>query len=69
MINQKNLQKKSIAGKFAELTHTSKKRAMRDFSIVSLLIDSKSFKDLDITEQEQEYLAEKKQEIIASLKL
>jgi replication factor C large subunit len=69
MINQKNLQKKSIAGKFAELTHTSKKRAMRDFNIVSLLIDNKSFKDLDITEQEQEYLTEKKQEIIKALKL
>jgi len=67
MINQKNAKKKSVAGKFAELTHTSKKRAMKDFNILSLIINSQSFKDLDLTEQEQEYLAEKKQEVLYSL--
>lgn len=67
MINQKNFQKKTIASKFAELTHTSKKRALRDFNIISLIINGDSFKTLDLTEQEQEYLAEKKQEVIHSL--
>ncbi len=67
MINQKNAKKKAIAGKFAEVTHTSKKRAMKDFNILSLIIDSGAFKDLDLTEQEQEYLAEKKKEILTIL--
>jgi replication factor C large subunit len=67
MINQKNSQKKSVAGKFAELTHTSKKRALLDFNIISLLIDKEAYKTLDLTEQEQEYLVAKRQEILHSL--
>jgi replication factor C large subunit len=68
MINQKNTHKKSLAGKFAELTHTSKKRALKDFNILPLLITENAFKELDVTEQEQEYLMEKKQEILSSIK-
>lgn len=67
MINQKNSQKKSIAGKFAELTHTSKKRALKDFNVISLLMDEAVLKSLDVTDQEREYLAEKRQEVVHSL--
>lgn len=67
MINQKNAKKKAIAGKFAELTHTGKKRALGDFNIISLIINPESIKALDLTEQEQEYLTEKRQEVLHSL--
>jgi replication factor C large subunit len=67
MVNQKTAKKKSIAGKFAELTHTGKKRAIKDFKMLSLIIDDKALKELDLTDQEKEYLAEKKQEVILSL--
>jgi len=67
MINQKNSKKKSIAGKFAELTHTSKKRAMKDFNTLSLIVNESSQKFLDLTEQEIEYLNEKRQEVLHGL--
>jgi replication factor C large subunit len=67
MINQKNQQKKTISGKFAELTHTGKKRALGDFSIIAMLIDESASKILELTEQEQKYLEEKRREIIHSL--
>jgi len=62
MANQRNAKKKSIAGKFAELTHTSKKRALRDFSILALITDTKTISSLNLSDQEQEYLIEKQQE-------
>ena len=67
MVNQKNARKKSIAGKIAELTHTGKKRALKDFNTLVLILDESSIKYLDLTEQELEYIAEKKQEILNSL--
>lgn len=67
MINQKNARKKTIASKFAELTHTSKKRAMRDFNILSLIIDEDASKTIQLEDEEKVYLAEKKQEVLASL--
>lgn len=67
MMNQKNAKKKSIAGKFAELIHTGKKRAMKEFNTLALIIDEQSSKEIDLTDQEKEYLAEKKQEILYSL--
>ena len=67
MINQKNIRKKSIAGKIAEFVHTSKKRAVKDFSILSLLIDDAAMKSLNLSEDELEYLKEKKAEVLYSL--
>jgi replication factor C large subunit len=67
MMNQKNAKKKTIAGKFAEFTHTSKKRAIKDFNMLSLIVDETSLKNLDLTDQEKEYIAEKKQEVLLSL--
>jgi replication factor C large subunit len=67
MINQKNSKKKSIAGKFAELTHTGKKRAARDFNIISLLINEDIIKELNLEDAEKEYLSEKRAEVLHSL--
>ena len=67
MVNQKNAKKKSIAGKLAEFTHTNKKRAIKDFNMLSMIFDEKTLKGLDLTEQELEYIAEKKQEVLHSL--
>ena len=67
MINQKNAKKKSIAGKFAELTHTSKKRAQKDFALITLITDENISKHMDLSEEESEYLNEKKSELLFSL--
>jgi replication factor C large subunit len=67
MVNQKNAQKKSIAGKIAEFIHTSKKRALKDFNTLSLIFDEKTLKGLDLTEQELDYIKEKRQEVLHSL--
>lgn len=67
MINQKNAKKKSISGKLAELTHTSKKRALHDFNILTLIADDNTKKQMNLSEEEIEYLAEKRQEIVLSL--
>jgi replication factor C large subunit len=67
MANQRNAQKKSIAAKLAELTHTSKNRAIRDFSILAIITDEHSMKDMNLSEQEIEYLLEKKQELKSQL--
>jgi len=56
MANQKNIRKKSIAEKFATFTHTSKKRAMRDFFLIALILNQKAAKQLDLSEQEEEFL-------------
>jgi hypothetical protein len=63
MANQKNAKKKAIAGKLAQLIHTSKKTALKDFPILCLIIDKDTEKQLDLTEQEQEFLEEYKGEI------
>ncbi|MDP1729241.1 MAG: hypothetical protein Q8L27_03505, partial [archaeon] len=67
MSNQRTAKKKSIAGKLAELTHTSKKRAIRDFNILAIITDDNTKKQLNLSEDELEYLTEKRQEIILSL--
>jgi len=67
MINQKNAKKKSISGKLAELTHTSKKRAQKDFNILALITDDNTKRQMNLSEEESEYLAEKRQEVVLSL--
>lgn len=66
MINQKNAKKKSIAGKFAELSHTSKKRAQKDFAFISLIFNDNLAKQMDLSEEELEYINEKKAEVLYS---
>lgn len=72
MINQKEAKKKSIAGKIAEAMHISKKTAMKDFTTLTLILDEKAIKSLNLSEQELEYLQERKTEakeqIIAKIK-
>ncbi len=67
MMNQQNIRKKSISGKLAELIHTGKKRAMNEFNTLALLIDEDTMKTMNLSEEELEYLKEKKSEILYSL--
>jgi len=60
MNNQNNARKKTIAEKYAEYTHTSRKRAMKDFFLISLILDKESAKKLDLSEQEKDFLYERK---------
>jgi replication factor C large subunit len=69
LISQRDAKKKSIAAKFAELTHTSKKKAMRDFNILSIIMDNQAISSINLSDQEQEYLTEKKQEVLSEIKL
>lgn len=57
LINQKTQQKKSIAEKYAKLTHTGKKRALKDFNIIKYIIKNPDItQKLNLTEQEIEFL-------------
>jgi hypothetical protein len=67
MINQANQRKKSIAGKFAELTHTSKKRAQKDFPFITLIANDDMTRSMSLSEEESEYLNEKKAELLYAL--
>ncbi|MFH1501194.1 MAG: replication factor C large subunit [archaeon] len=60
MINQKNIKKKSIAGKYAKFAHVAKKRALSDFNIIRIIIkDNQDIqKRLDLSQEEIEYLKE-----------
>jgi len=69
LINQKNQKKKSIAGKFAELTHTSKKRAQKDFFLISMIFNENFLKEIDLSEDELAYIQEKQAEIKNNLKV
>jgi replication factor C large subunit len=63
MANQRNAKKKTIAAKIAELTHTSKRTAIKDFNILATFIDDKTIAEMNLSEQEIEYFYEKKQEL------
>ena len=55
--NQKTEKKKTIAKKYARLVHCSMRRAMRDFSLLMpILQNSKVQKQLDLSEEEIEFL-------------
>jgi len=56
--NQKYAKKKSIAGKFAKMTHISKKRALREFFILPYILTKESRKKLDLSEDEEKFLDE-----------
>ena len=67
MANQRNAKKKTIAAKLAELTHTSKRTAINEFSTLLLVADEATIKEMNLGEQEVEYFNEKKAELIAEL--
>lgn len=56
MANQRNIQKKSIAEKYAEYTHISKKRALGDFFLIALILNDNMVRKLGLSEQEKEFL-------------
>lgn len=58
MINQKNIQKKSIAEKISYHLHISKKRVMKDFPLIKQIIQNKpeTQKKFDFSEDEIEFL-------------
>jgi replication factor C large subunit len=59
MSNQRNAKKKSIAAKYAEYAHISKKRALREFFMISLTLNHYKLLDkLQLSEQEREFLLE-----------
>lgn len=60
MTNQRNAKKKSIAQKYAEYVHISRKRALRDFFLVALTIDEDIMQKLNLSDQEKEFLIEYK---------
>ena len=69
LANQKNAKKKSIVSKYAEISHMSKKKAMKENFYLSLIIDKAAEKDLDLDEKEIEYIQEKRGAIIVANKL
>lgn len=57
--NQKIVQKKSIAKKYAHLVHCSTKRALRDFSLLRPVLQQQDVqKQLRLSEEEMEFLRE-----------
>jgi replication factor C large subunit len=67
MANQKNAKKKSIVKKYSEQTHISIKKAMKESFLLPLILNNKQVqKELDLDENEQEYLLEKQGAIIVA---
>jgi replication factor C large subunit len=58
--NQKKDKQKKISKKYAKYAHCSVKRAMKDFSMIQLILKKYSIqKELRLTDEEMDYLAEK----------
>jgi len=66
LANQKNAKKKSIVTKYAQMSHMSKKKAMKESFFLPLIIDKQTEDKLDLDENEREYLQEKRGAIIVS---
>jgi replication factor C large subunit len=64
--NQKNIKKKSIVTKYAQYSHMSKKKAMKEYAFLPLILDRKAEDRLDLDENERQYLEEKKGALIVS---
>lgn len=69
LANQKNAKKKSIMSKYAEISHMSKKKAMKENFYLSLIINKATEEELDLDEKEREYIQEKRGAIIVANKL
>jgi replication factor C large subunit len=59
--NQKYAKKKSIAAKYAKEVHISKKRAMREFFLLPLILNKEARKKLKLSEDEDKFLDEYQQ--------
>jgi replication factor C large subunit len=58
MINRKNEQKKAIAEKYAKFCHISKKRALREFPIIKLILKNPEIqKQLKLEQKEIEFIS------------
>lgn len=67
LANQKNAKIKSIVGKYASLCHMSKKKAMKDKYLLPFILenlDDRTKRKLDFEEKEEDYLKEKKIDVI-----
>jgi len=64
LANRKNANKKSIAIKYATITHMSKKKANKESFLFPFILNQQTQKKLDLNEKEQEYLLEKRGAII-----
>jgi len=60
MANQKNAKKKAIAAKYAEYAHISKKRALKEFFLIGLILNKDMTRKLDLTDKEVEFLQDYK---------
>ena len=67
--NQKYAKKKTIAAKFAKAIHISKKRAVKDFFLLPLILNKKARQELGLSEDEIKFLDEYKKEHINQEKI
>ncbi len=65
---QKNLTKNTIAGKFAKFVHISKKRAIKEFFLLPLILKQEDIINLNLSDKEKEFLEERKIELIKKIK-
>ena len=56
--NQKYAKKKTIAMKYAKKVHISQKRAMKEFFLLPMILNSEARKQLDLSDEENEFLDE-----------
>ncbi|OGJ17625.1 hypothetical protein A3K73_03490 [Candidatus Pacearchaeota archaeon RBG_13_36_9] len=56
--NQKYAKKKSIAAKFAKAVHIGRKRAMKEFFLLPLILNKEAREKLDLSEDEEKFLEE-----------
>ena len=67
LANQKNARIKSIVSRYASLCHMSKKKAMKDRYLLPFILDNldeRTKNRLDFDEKEEDYLKEKKADMI-----
>jgi len=64
LANQKNAKKKSIIAKYSQRCHLSKRKASREAFLLPLILDQSANKRLDLDETEENWLKERKQDII-----
>ena len=70
LTNKKNEKIKLIIGKYAKFCHISRKKAMKDKFLLPFILDNldeKTKKRLDLNNKEQDFLIEKKNELLGQL--
>jgi len=69
LANQKYLKKRNIATKYAKVVHISKKKALKESFLLPLILDKKTIAKLDLDDKEKQYLEERKEVILNSVKI